>query len=185
MMNSFPDPVFSPFDETEVLVFGTDEPGLAPIDFSSCPCERSWHQNLSAVKRDISRRLQQIDADIPISLAFSKVGNTYTRDSYARGAFTGSRTFVQINPNIANLIEGTSVIPAGNYLSITSECDVMTPHCHGRCAGVMGARTIFEKADESGIAVEDECWVETFLDPLALRKGKVETLFRVRARILD
>lgn len=182
---SLPPVQLSSYGESAIWVFSCDELGISPIKSLHHSCAKPWNSALKAVKEHIQERVDAQGIDVPTPLLFQKVGVIYPRESYhARNGVCPS-VFVDIGLELANALGGHEVMRAGTYLSISGECLSLVEACGGRCVPTASADRLFAYAKRHNYKTESRCYVETLVDPLALRSASVESLFRVRLRVLN
>lgn len=168
-----------------VLVFSSDDLGIGPVQLKAHPCESVWRNLLNKVKLVAKRTIEDEGLDIPISIAFRNVGVVTTRAQAANKQGLYNRFFIGIDASIASLISKSEIIPGGEFLTIDGECLCNLEACHGLCVTTWSTERLFDYSIRHNYETDDLCYTYCLADPIALREGKLETLFQTRLRVLS
>ena len=171
--------------EWPMVVFSCEELGMEPLRMRFHSCSTQWQELLFKVKHAVMEILAENDIAIPIPLSFRNVGLIGSRTEYMQEKGIYRQIFVKIDPYLASVIERSTILPAGNYLSITGECLKDVEVCHGRCAVTWSINELFNYAARHNYKTDDCCYNTCLADPIALRERAVETLYHTRLRIVE
>lgn len=182
---TFPAVQIIPYAEVDIWPFALADLDLPPLEMSVHPCSDQWHTVQRAVKGTIEEHLSSTGLDIPAPLLFRRVGGIYLREAAEAGDPLLHTVFAVLEPHLARRIKPATTIPAGNYLHIPVECESLQGPSCGKCACITAGRMIYTYAKKHLFDAEEKCYIQPYEDPLALKRGALETLTLARVRLLD
>lgn len=171
------------FKEQRIWEFHFDDPVFHPIPSLSYDEAASvWREALRSVKQSIMNELENVSEEIPLPLLFRNVGSMYRFDESISSGLVFCGAFVQVPPLLWDKLPvDLTVLPAGNYLTITG--DDIEASCAEERITIGCIRRLATFAQEHDCAAADVCLVESPSDLPAFLAGTAEKLFRARLLI--